>query len=74
MRYSEHARHRMRDRGIGEAEVRQALANHDITYPTRDRVNRTDFVGSTDSGRRLKIVVADPDTQPLVVTVMEVGQ
>ena len=54
LRFSRHARDRMRQRGISEAEVVEALTDVHLETPGRsaDRVNRW---GRTRAGRHLRI-------------------
>ena len=68
IRFSRHARERMRERRIAAREVEEALASALITTPGKssDRVNRW---GVTGRGRRLRITqpADDPD---YVITVV----
>ncbi len=69
-RFSAHARQRMEERLIDEAEVVEILAGPADTAVTEDRPDRRSIIGTTSAGRVLRVVVAEPE--PLVViTVME---
>ena len=69
-RFSAHARQRMEERLIDEAEVVEILAGPADTTVTEDRPDRRSIIGTTAAGRVLRVVVAEPE--PLVViTVME---
>ncbi len=52
--FSEHAQHRMRDRGITRQEVQEALANTFLPPPGIPSV-KGHIWGTTASGRRLRI-------------------
>lgn len=69
MRFFKHARDRMRERGIRDAEVRQALNDQLATWPSKNR-GRTVILGQTSTGRKLKIVVQDSEGK--IVTVAPV--
>ena len=65
IRYSYHARIRMAERGIKEAEIAAAIADPEIRY--------TDHKGNhvlirTLGGRRIKVVVAKDSDPPQVIT------
>ncbi|MCY0878678.1 MAG: DUF4258 domain-containing protein [Firmicutes bacterium] len=51
VRYTVHARQRMAERGVSEAEVEAAIGDSDITYP--DGPGRTNFIRG-----RLRVVAA----------------
>ena len=63
--YSVHARKRMRERRISEAEVENVLANHHTRYP--DREGNAVLIGHP-SGRRIKVVVRKDSDPPFVIT------
>lgn len=68
---SGHARIRMRERKITEAEVYSVLKSRGLTYPAqRGRTHVLDGVG----GRRIRVTVAETDTTCTVVTVVAVDE
>ncbi len=67
---AQHARLRMRARGITEPEIEQALARADSRYPSQDDPDRIVVFGVTEAGRLLKIVVLARDPE-YVVTVAD---
>ncbi len=67
---SQHARIRMRARGITETEIEQALARADSRYPSDDDPAKIVVLGVTETGRPLKIVVLAVDPE-YVVTVAD---
>lgn len=75
MRFSYHASEQMIERDITAAEVAEAASQPTTTYSSNrpGRADRTVILGTTASGRRLKVVVltADPD---YVVTVADRDQ
>lgn len=84
VRFSDHARDRMTERGISEQEVRDALANayqtettkastriQDVLTPS-ETLERLDVSGTTGEGRRLR--VTRPRSKPeLIVSVVDLG-
>ncbi|MHB1711730.1 MAG: DUF4258 domain-containing protein [Acidimicrobiales bacterium] len=70
LRFSDHARRRMRQRGIDPAEVAEVLTDSGIRRPFEDAPGRTVVIGATPAGRELFVVVDDSDPQ-LVITVAE---
>lgn len=73
IRPTHHVLQRMADRGISPAEMSQAFGNRDIEYPGDD--GATVSVGSTDAGRRIKIVWRETDNGDiLIITVAEPDQ
>ncbi len=65
IRYSHHARIRMAERGITEAEIAAVIVDPEIRY--------TDLKGNpvlirTIGGRRIKVVVARDSNPPRVIT------
>lgn len=64
--YSGHARDRMAERHVSEAEVEAVLADHYLDYP--DKKGNRIFVGRPGS-RRIKIVVAAGSNPPHIITV-----
>ncbi len=68
---SVHAVKQGQRRDITRTEVAQALARADTTYASKEYpAARTVVLGTTDQGRRLKIVVLTDDAQ-YVVTVAD---
>lgn len=72
LRFSLHARRQMGRRHITENEVIEALAQPETSYASREHPDRQVLLGSTDAGRRLKVVVVSDDN--LVVTVADRDQ
>lgn len=70
LRFSHHARERMAQRQIDEAEVAEVLASPTTTYPSQDRPDRTVILGITPAGRVLMVVVTGSHPE-VVVTVAE---
>jgi hypothetical protein len=56
--FSDHVRERMERRNIAESEVQEALDSADTTFPGNGPGNRVK-IGTTASGRRLRVVVKD---------------
>lgn len=73
MRFDPHARRRMVERHISEAEVAEALAARETSYPSRRRSQRLVVLGRTAGGRRLKVVVLVADEE-FVITVADRDQ
>jgi len=67
--FTAHAKQRMVERNISEAEVNEALANVQKREATRDQ--RLNVWGRTNGGRRLRITL-DP-TLTKVITVANAG-
>lgn len=66
-----HAVRQMQRRRIVRAEVTEALAAPDTTYPSEDYPDeRIVVLGSTTAGRRLKVVVSRDDAN-YVITVAD---
>lgn len=70
LRFSGHARQRMAERLIDEAEVAEVLAGPSETSALEDRTDRTSVTGITPAGRILTVVLAGADPV-VVVTVIE---
>lgn len=70
LRFSGHARQRMTERLIDEAEVVEVLAAPTTTKDADDRADRTSVTGTTPAGRVLTVVVAGTHSV-VVVTVFE---
>ncbi|MHB8296466.1 MAG: DUF4258 domain-containing protein [Acidimicrobiales bacterium] len=68
--FSGHARQRMAERLIDEAEVVEVLAEPTATSVPEDRPDRTSVTGTTPAGRVLTVVLAGADPV-MVVTVFE---
>jgi hypothetical protein len=68
VQYSEHARNRLRQRGITKGEVKEALNNVTIEYPSKDHSNCRVKVGTTKSGRSIKVVI-DPSDNTVVTVI-----
>jgi hypothetical protein len=67
LRYSTHARDRMRERDVTEADVAAVLDDHDVSFA--DRKGNPCYVRHV-SGRRIKVVVAADDAG-FVITVID---
>ena len=66
-----HARRRMRQRGITETEIEEALEAVEAKFPADEYPDeRIVIFGSTSAGRRLKIVVESSDDR-YVITVAD---
>jgi hypothetical protein len=48
-------------RHITKNEVEEVIAAPETFYPSQDQPGRTVILGSTATGRRLKVVVSDAD-------------
>lgn len=73
MRFDPHARRRMAERRITQAEVAEALAARETSYPSQRRPHRLVVLGRTAAGRRLKVVVLAVDEE-FVITVADRDQ
>lgn len=75
LKFSDHAQTQMARRGIKESEVEQAHATRETTYSSYQPGIRPRLVilGSTEEGRRLKIVVLADDHR-YVITVADRDQ
>jgi uncharacterized DUF497 family protein len=63
----------MRERGIAEAEIEEALTNTHAKYPSEEYPeDRVVVRGTTRNGRVLKVVVEATDPE-YVVSVMQTG-
>lgn len=75
MRFSHHANLQMAARVISATEIAEALTNIQTSYPSNrpGREDRTVNLGTTGTGRRLKVVVKteNPD---FIVTVADRDQ
>jgi hypothetical protein len=67
MRFSAHARERMRERNVTEDEVSAVLNEHDVRFA--DRKGNPCYVRQLGD-RRVKVVVAQDDTN-FVITVID---
>lgn len=66
-----HARKRMRQRDITEAEIEEALSNKTSQYPSDHYPDdRIVVCGKTRNGRRLKVIVESADPE-YVISVMD---
>ena len=54
LQYLPHARRRMRQRGVSEAEVEACLQDYDISY--QDKKGNPVYIANI-SGRRIKVIV-----------------
>jgi hypothetical protein len=61
-----HVQQRMQERDIAEWEIDQVLANPGTTYPSLEDEGRTVILGSTEEGRRLKVVVLQDDWEEII--------
>jgi len=66
LKYTKHARKRMRQRSISEAEVEYCLNNHDIFCT--DKKGNPKFRAETPNGRDIKVVVKKENSN-VVITV-----
>jgi hypothetical protein len=73
IRFNRHSRMQMRERGVTEAQVEQALRLYHISYPAEpapfDPMPATVYVADVD-GRTLKVYVEDGSHPPPVKTVV----
>jgi len=67
VRYTIHARERLVERDVTEADVELILANYHTMY--HDRKGNPNYVGTVGE-RRVRIVVAAGVTPPLVITII----
>ena len=73
LRLTHHAFEQMAARRVTLEEVAEALEEPETTYPSPHRDDRLTVLGTTKTGRRLKIVV--PRTEPhVIVTVADRDQ
>jgi Domain of unknown function (DUF4258) len=73
LRLTHHAFQQMATRGITLEEVTEALEEPETTYLSPYRDDRMTVLGTTTTGRRLKIVV--PTAEPhLIITVADRDQ
>lgn len=70
LRFSAHARRRMAERLIDEAEVIEVLDAPAATSVVKDRPDRASLMGTTPAGRVIRVVIARSEPV-VVVTVME---
>lgn len=70
---SHHAAQRMAERDVTEDELQQALHDQESQWPGK-RPDTIVVIGRTRGGRRLKIVIALDDDDPLIVTVVPIAQ
>jgi hypothetical protein len=62
LRFTAHARRQMERRSITATEVDEALAAAETSYPSAQHPDtRLVVLGTTNTGRRLKVVVAQDD-------------
>lgn len=75
LEYTQHAQCRMKCRNISEAELKQVFASGKVNYEksnVRDTPCGTYAVeGTTNSGKNLRIIIADCDTISKVVTTID---
>ncbi len=62
--YKRHARERMRQRGVSEAEIEYCLNHHQISYT--DKKGNPIYVAETPSGRRIKVVVSKDEPNTII--------
>ncbi len=67
IRYTIHARERLAERNVTEADVERILANYHTMY--HDRKGNPNYVGSLGE-RRVRVVVAAGVTPTLVITIV----
>jgi hypothetical protein len=67
VRYSGHARDRLRERDLSEADVDLVMEDHDVSFT--DKKGNPCYVRLVD-GRRIKVVVAQDDPS-FVITVVD---
>lgn len=67
VRYTDHARDRMRERNVTESEVEEVLRKADITYPGKR--GKTNYQG-TVKDRRIRVTVKETSKDQIVVTVV----
>ena len=65
MRYTRHARDRMRERGITEADV-EAAVNRPIGDPDAGNLGSIVTTGQAPGGRRLKVVRSAADLELVI--------
>ncbi len=68
--FSDHARDQMELRDVTESDVQEALESADTSFPGNGPGNRVK-IGTTLSGRRLKVVVKDRRQHIIVSTYWE---
>ena len=74
--YTRHAHGRMRRRRISRGEVRRILNEPEITYPSKDSLDRMVARGRADDGRRAGVVYTeehDREADVLIITVLDFG-
>jgi Domain of unknown function (DUF4258) len=64
--FTHHARLQMESRRIEVAEVYEAVDNPETSYESRYRPDRTVLLGSTQAGRRLKVVLTKDDPATVI--------
>lgn len=70
MFYSEHAKDRMRERGISKEEVEACIENPDVTYPTNEDYDCVNHVKTFPNGRRVRVVINEQTKT--IITAIEV--
>jgi hypothetical protein len=66
LQYTNHARKRMRQRSITEAEIEYCLNNYDVSHA--DKKGNPIYRSTTPNGRSIKVVVAK-DNPDKIITV-----
>ncbi len=69
IRYTQHARDRMRQYGITEQDVEYCLQNYHTSYP--DRAGNPIYRADLPSGKYIKVVVVADTTDITVITVAD---
>lgn len=72
--YTDHAKDRMRERGIKVEEVEYCLANYDKSFPCENDDDKRSYVCDTPEGRKIRVVVDDKrSNHKVIISVMEYG-
>ena len=69
--YTRHARERMRERRISEAEVKYVIHNYDVSFPGHGENTIISYVATTPSGRKIRVVIKETEETRLIISVMD---
>ena len=72
LHYTDHARDRMRERGITKEEVEYCLENFVSRYPCENDDDHWNYVYHTPDNRRIRVVVNEKrQTHKIIISVMD---
>ena len=72
LHFTNHAKDRMKERRISKQEVKECIEDPEVTYPDHDDNNNINYVYTSSTGRRIRVVVNEEDpNHRKVISVMD---